>query len=630
MNLVLKHFKLLFISLCVVLSFNFSGKVRASQLGEQIATDLLATGVSVAAALSGNTAVALSAGIFTNYLSTYGIKGAKSLAKLYKGKPPRDLGEINLYYVYLINSKRNLYLSLNTMARALKDSGRDQNFNNSINDLISSLLGACEKDCVLQDFDESFVNFQFVDMALDARATLDVNNILSVYELKNTFQYMMLLYMDIMYFEQMLIEGMQDVMAKRILDIRDELEKNVYLSKEEKDYLMAIGINIAARFQGLRDKRKVALYLGLKNKVDSLIVENDDLDDQIDDYQSRNFEKSLFGSTDSEKFAAQLQDLIKDVDKFGTSIDPFSTNPLQTGSSLQNYFLSEKILLLEKDTLFQMRANKLETTEDVADYAHRLKVMRSHGNNILRQVMKVMNDYASGKHMSVGEWLKKDELDKLYEELINECRENANCVVEELKKNQLNLKSALVDNLELASIIFKDLPFMHSIEAMNTYQLVNLIQLEVLHGQIKLSSVEFEIFNEKQEKLIEAIEKNNFLSDFERVSQLNMIENSLKKWKLKILKRKFDYASQFIDSKKKFSVQTLELVKSWEQTKELHAEALKGIECKTTIFNKDRQRCKARKEYYAYFDTFINSEQYFQKSQIPEEFFNKRGENEKH
>ena len=622
MNFITKNVKFFLIICCVLITFTSSKNVRASQLGEQIATDLVAGGVSIVAALSGSTAVALSAGILTKYITTYGIKGAKSLVKLYSGKPPRDLAEINLYYVYLLNSKRNLYLSMNSVSRSIKQNQRDANFNVSVEEMIASILGHCEKNCELSDFDESLVNFQYVDMALDARASLDVNNILSVYEMKNTFQYMMLLYLDIMYFEQMLIEGMQDVLAKRVLDIRNILDENVYLSKEEKDYLMTMATNMALRFQGLRDKRKIALYLGLKNKVDSLIVENDTLDDQIDDYQSRNQVESVFGSNEKEKFSELLNDLIKDVDDYGSSVDPFSSNPLQTGSSLQNYFLSEKILLLEKDTLLQMRANDLETTEDVADYAHRLKVMRSHGNNILRQVLKVMNDYASGNSLSVGEWVVKNDLQAQYEDIIEECDKNAECVQSKLSDSEVELKSVLVDNLELASMIFKDVPFMHSVEVMNTYQLVNLIQLEVLYGQIKLSKVEFDIFNSKQENLLESISKNNFLSDFEKKMQSAQIKNTLKMWKLKILKRKFDSAQEFSIAKDILKLQNNSIIKKWSSLKALHKSALKKNKCQTKIFSKDRARCKTRNSYLEFLETFNKQSTYFSKTQIPAEFFN--------
>ena len=622
MNFTMKNIKFFLVISSVLTSLTFSKNVKASQLGEQIATDLVAAGVSVTAALSGSTAVALSAGILTKYITTYGIKGAKSLVKLYSGKPPRDLAEINLYYVYLLNSKRNLYLSMNSVSRSIKQNQRDVNFNISVEEMIASILGHCKKNCELTDFDESLVNFQFVDMALDARASLDVNNILSVYEMKNTFQYMMLLYLDIMYFEQMLIEGMQDVLAKRVLDIRDILDENVYLSKEEKDYLMTMASNMALRFQGLRDKRKIALYLGLKNKVDSLIIENDTLDDQIDDYQSRNQIESVFGSNDKEKFSELLNDLIKDVDEYGSSVDPFSSNPLQTGSSLQNYFLSEKILLLEKDTLLQMRANDLETTEDVADYAHRLKVMRSHGNNILRQVLKVMNDYASGNSLSVGEWVVKNDLQAQYEDIIEECEKNAECVQSKLNDSQIEMKSVLVDNLELSSMIFKDVPFMHSVEVMNTYQLVNLIQLEVLFGQIKLASVEFDIFNSKQESLLDAIEKNNFLSDFEKKMQIAQIKNTLKLWKLKILKRKFDSAQEFSVAQGKLKLQNDLILKKWSSLKRVHKDALTKGKCKTTIFSKDRTRCKIRKSYLEFLESFTQEKTHFTQTEIPTEFFN--------
>ncbi len=600
---------------CLGLSFS-PKSTYASNLSQQITTDLIGAGISISAALSGNTAIALSAGLLTKYVTTYGVGGVKKLIELYKGAPPRDITEVNLYYVYLINAKRNLYYTLTTMANSQRALNRDDNFHQSMDEVISNILGLCENNCSQDTVDESFVNFQFVSLALDARATLDVDRVLSFYQFKHTFQYLMLLYADIQYIEQMLMESINDVLIERVISIRDLLATNVYLSKEEKNFLMSVVMNIETRFHHLKQKRRVVLFELMSARLENSRDEANSLQDQLDDYQRRNGQKSKKG------LQRQLDDLISDLSDLGTEIDPFSTNPLQTGSTLQNYYMSEKLLLLNRDTLFKFKANKLESTEDVADYAHRLSVMKSHSNNIMRQLFNVIKEHASGNYLSIGEWSQRQALQTRMEDLIKQCEEDAACVNSALGDAQLSINNVLVQNLELAGIIFKEIPAMHSTEVMSTYQLISLMQLEIIYGQVKLMSVEYELFNNKQQQLIKAIKNNPFISELEKDLQVKTLENVLKKWKIKILDRKFNHKEEFENQMDKFVQANIKLKNKSEELEQEFRDVLKLKECKTTIFNTDRARCKLRKKFIEFKKSLFNNNfRVFESTNITDEFF---------
>lgn len=609
---VIKTFALL---ICLVASLS-SRESKASTLSEQITTDLLGAGISIGAALSGNTAVALSAGLLTKYVTTYGVSGAKKLISLYKGRPPRDLTEVNLYYVYLINSKRNLYYTLASMAQSERVIRREDNFHQSMDEVLNELLGLCAGKCPSSSVDENQVNFQFVSLALDARSTLDIDRILTNYQFKHTFHYMMLLYMDILYIEQMLMESMNDVLIERVMAVKELLNENIYLSKDEKNYLMSVAVNIGTRFKYLKQSRRVLVYENLSQMNANLDSENDDLQDQIDSYRDRKKKKG------NKNLQGQLDTLVDDLQDVGTDIDPFSTNPLQTGSTLQNYYMSEKLLLLKRDTLFKLKANQLETTEEVADYVHRLAVMKSHSNNIMRQLFRVMKEHAEGKGETIGEWAQRNTLNDRLEDLVSECEEDATCVAGDLGNEQLQVRSVLVENLELASMIFKKIPSMHAVEVMSTYQLISLLQLEILYGQLRVQAVEFELFDNKQTLLKEAIEKNSFLSVQEKKVQLQLLDKISKQWKLKILDRKFNHTDEFSNALEKMWGKNKTVLENLQRIESENQEILVFEKCKTSIFNPDRQRCRLRNEYKEFNQDFFNKKHsYFKQTELPNTFF---------
>lgn len=590
-------------------------------LGEQMATDLLSAGISIAASLSGNVALALSAGLLTKYVTTYGIAGVKKLIDLFKGYEPRDLGEINLYYTYLLNIKRNLYFSLITIRKAVKERERHENIENQLRDLTNTLFGECESGCTVEDLDEDLVNYQFVNLALDMDGTIDVNRVLLDYEVKATYQYLMLLYLDLIIVEQKLIEAQYDVMANRVLTIKDELEKNVMISGAEKEYLFSVTTNLSLRWVNMRDQRRVTLGTQLAKTVRRLNSENDDMEGDLDDYRNRNK-----GLDKGDNYQGQLNNMVGELEDFGISMNVFQQNPFQTGTALKNYFLGEKTLLLQRDAFFQLKANKLESTDQVADYHHRLKVLRSHGNNILLQLLKALKTYAADDGGETGATVEEPKHKLTLEEIIEECKKDAACVADRLANPETSLTNILVDNFKFTGEIFKQLPYMHSIEVFSIYQLVQLIYLEVLYGRIKISRVEFDLFYDKQIALKDAIDNNKNLTEVEKNLHRAVVRKTLNKWKLRIAKRKFDAKEEFSNLSLKIKEKSAKVSKVLKKLRAENGKLLVLPKCKTTIFNSDRRRCKTRKSFRSLLKEVTKGKDFFiikEEQKLPEEFWTK-------
>ena len=126
----------------------------------------------------------------------------------------------------------------------------------------------------------------------------------------------------------------------------------------------------------------------------------------------------LSAHVSAESYEDYLNRVEREINKKGMNIDPFGKNPFQTGTALKQYFLMEKSLLLERDAFLSMKANKLRTSEDVADFHHRMKVLRSHSNNMLFQLRTFAasipetspNQYATACRLSLYSCANSDRL----------------------------------------------------------------------------------------------------------------------------------------------------------------------------------------------------------------------------
>lgn len=324
-------------------------------------------------------------------------------------------------------------------------------------------------------------------------------------------------------------------------------------------------------------------------------------------------------------YQTQLNNAIEDVQDFGMRVNAFSQNPFQTGTALNNYYLGEKTLLLSRDTIFQLRANKLETTDDVADFHHRLKVLRSHGQNMLLQLLRALENRDEEGFLNI----EAPKHETTMEELIKKCKEDAACVAAKLKNPETHMHNIFIDNLAFASQIFKQIPYMHEVELAGIYQLIQLTFLEALYGRTRVANVEFKLFIEKQKKLKKEIEDNRNLSATERNLHSTMIKNTVKRWKVRIAKRKFDHKEEFKEQalalREKNKDLWKQLVDVRRKNPEVDTDQKKS--CGTFLSRRraDRKRCKLRKklqEKMAHVgkgkNTFLGKEE----TKLPSSFWN--------
>lgn len=278
-------FKVLILSSILILK-----PAQAQDVAEQVITDLVTVGITGAATLTGNIPLAMASGVLSKYISTYGVQGVKYLINKVKSSSPQDLGEINIYFIYLIHVKRNLYQSMINMRTNVKGDSSYATVVKEIEELEKSLQGQCSGQCQVTGIDESLVNFQFLNVALDAKQSFDIFNYLDAQQVKTNYQYLMMLYMDVILVEQKLLEGQYNVMAAQVADLLENLEENVYLSNEEKEYGFQIGINMVLKWQKHRDERRALLLTALAKPLADMQAENDQLEDDINGYRDDNKE----------------------------------------------------------------------------------------------------------------------------------------------------------------------------------------------------------------------------------------------------------------------------------------------------------------------------------------------------
>ncbi len=260
-----------------------------AELKEQIITDLVSVGITGAATLTGNIPLAMASGVLSKYISTYGIQGAKALINKFKGEAPQDLGEINLYYVYLIHIKRNLYESMINMRSNVSSDGSLRTIKEEIEKLEQDLSGNCSTErCEVTELDETLINFEFINVALDARQSFDIFAYIDSQQVKATYQYLMLLYMDIIIVEQKLLESQYNVISNQIAGLVEELDKNVYVSNEEKEYVFQLGMNLVLKWQKHRDHRRTVLLTALQKPLMDMQSENDRIQEELDRYRDLN------------------------------------------------------------------------------------------------------------------------------------------------------------------------------------------------------------------------------------------------------------------------------------------------------------------------------------------------------
>jgi hypothetical protein len=324
----------------------------------------------------------------------------------------------------------------------------------------------------------------------------------------------------------------------------------------------------------------------------------------------------------TDKYEAYLQAVQKEISQMGTQVDINNPNPFITGSALQNYFLNEKILLLERDAFFMMKSNKLETTEQVADYQHRLKVLSSHANNILLGLVRALQNAAT-EGMGQVEGPKQQ---VQWEELLEQCKKDPTCVSNRLTSGKAMVQNDMIDSFALSLQMVKQVPYMHDIEFASVFQLVQLLHMESMLGYIRLSKVEFDLFIKKQKKLVKEIDENKQLTVKEKEYHRTVVTNTVNKWKKKILERKFDKKPAFVSMTAKLRGDNLKIIAKLDDLRKKTPEILPEAEiCRRFLpFKKDRKKCDLRARLEQHIQAIRRGEEKFIKTQekkLPEDFF---------
>ncbi|OFZ00794.1 MAG: hypothetical protein A2Z97_06560 [Bdellovibrionales bacterium GWB1_52_6] len=604
-------------------------EAQQPSVGEQIATDLIAGGITVGAALSGSLPIAMAAGFLTKYISTYGVQGIKAVIDYFKGYQPKDLGEINLYYIYLLDVKRNLYQSLITIRKATDQDGAFANIQGELQRVEDVLKGACqiESGCEPQGLDDSLINYSFLNIILDAKESIEVSKYLSANEVKDTYQYLMLLYMDLIIVEQKLLDAQYNVLAGRMNQTLKLLKRNAYLSNAEKEYQTQLLLNMSLRWMNLADTRRVVIAKALKSPLETLEKENSELARQIDEYKRKHstFMLDVLANNENhdDKYNDYMKRIEKDMKEAGRSVDVFDQNPFQTGTALSGYYLNEKTLLLERDTFFQMKANKLKSTEEVADYHYRVKILRAHANNMLLQLIQAVDQR---NNEGIGK-IEQPKHAVALEKLIEDCKKDAACVANLLKNPETAVQNILIDNFRLAAQIFGQIPYLNVLEVNAVYQLIQLIYVEVLYSQNILSGIEFQLFYEKQKTLEESIRKNTSLTDTERRMNTAMVVNTVDKWKKRILERKFDHTAEFAEKAQSLQQANRAILTQLQQLRVEHAMLFNGIYNKNEFCFwpvREWRWCKARKGLLSRLDDLSAGKLEFlgaEESKLPGDFW---------
>lgn len=326
--------------------------------------------------------------------------------------------------------------------------------------------------------------------------------------------------------------------------------------------------------------------------------------------------------TTPDAYESRLQNIQREMDQMGIKIDVNNPNPFITGSALQNYFLNEKILLLERDAYFMMKSNKLSTTEEVADYQHRLKVLSSHANNILLGLVRALKNSKLEGFTNV----EGPKLEIQWEELLEQCKKDPNCVSRTLATGEVIVQNDIIDAFAMSLELVKQIPYMHDIEFASVFQLVQLLHMETILGYAKISKVEFDLFIQKQKKLAKVIDDNKQMTAKEKEYHRTLITNTVNKWKKKILERKFDQKPKFIILSNKLKEENLKIINQLSVIRKNNPDILPESEiCRRfLLLKKDRKRCLLRAKLETHIEALKDGQRSFihsKEQKLPEEFW---------
>ncbi len=323
------------------------------------------------------------------------------------------------------------------------------------------------------------------------------------------------------------------------------------------------------------------------------------------------------------------KDLLKlkdDMNSMGISLGLFSETPFQTGSSLQNYYISEKTLVLSRDTFFQMRGNKIGSTEELADYIHRTKVLKIHATNMLFQLYKSILNKEKDPLLVI----EKEKTKKTLDELLKDCGEDIECVSKDLKENKENVSNIITQNVLLSTGVLDKLPYMHAFEVQSVYQLIQLMMMEVIYSQNIIEKKGAELFLAKQKSLLAEVERNPYLSKTESEFQVATIKNHINQWKVKVLKNRKDLKSEYLKHTKieRNSNLTLavELKNIRNENKDIFSYLTNEKSCRKKWGNSKKKWCKSFYQLEGYLSDLSKGKTFFlneKEQKLPKSFWEK-------
>jgi hypothetical protein len=260
----------------------------AGQQTDQLFSDMAAAGLTIPASLSGNVPLAFLAGYLSKYVSLYGVGGVRKFIERIRGERPKDLAAINIYYVYLIHVRQNLFTALMDIRKSVDADPNLAKIGAQLQEVETALTEQCLKgDCEALRVDEGLVNTQYKESVINRNSSLALSKSLKADEVKATYQYLLMLYMDLVIVEQKLVEAQFKNLAARSMETVKLLKENPYLSQAEKEYRAQVVYGLALRWLQLADQRRLAIAKAAQSSLRELNTENESLEQRIRDLRDQ-------------------------------------------------------------------------------------------------------------------------------------------------------------------------------------------------------------------------------------------------------------------------------------------------------------------------------------------------------
>ncbi len=283
-------------------------------------------------------------------------------------------------------------------------------------------------------------------------------------------------------------------------------------------------------------------------------------------------------------YEKQLRKIRKQMEEFKVQYDVLG-NPFQVGDEIPGYPADGgDVFLKYRDLIFQLRANPLTSTGDLVEYNARIKGLISAGNGMLLRLLQSIKNHEE-------EGINHEE-SKKQAELLKVLRESAQNVA----NAETDPRTVLIDNFKLAGAVFTQNHSFKVTEASSTFQLIQLIYLEVIYQQNLISWYEIEMLIDKNKEFEKQMEKNLVLTKVEKDLRLAQTKNVLQTAKKRILERKYDSNAEFEKEADVFVASNKEraqsLIKTRRQNGDVFGALYEQKKCGLLYQGKGKNYCK--------------------------------------